>query len=87
MFGPGTHAHPAKLVLALFASHVIATTVLLNGALTFATLFRIAFDPVCRLAVIAALLQPHLRDITQYRSMVAVDVATKTKLVLRVRPT
>jgi len=66
---------------------ILAATILLNGALTFATLLRIAFDPVCRLAVITALLQPHPGDSTQYRSMVAVDVATKTELVLRVRPT
>jgi hypothetical protein len=66
---------------------LLATTILLDGTLTFATFLGIAFDPVCRFAIIAALLQPHPCDSTQYRSMVAVDVATKAELVFRIRPT
>jgi len=66
---------------------LLATTILLDSTLAFATFLGIAFDPVCRFAIIAALLQPHLCDSTQNRSMVAVDVATKAELVFRIRPT
>lgn len=66
---------------------VLAAAILLDSTLTFATLFGVAFDPVCRLAIIATLLQPHPCDSTQYGSMVAIDGATKAKLVLWVRPT
>jgi hypothetical protein len=43
---------------------LLATTILLDSTLTFATFLGIAFDPVCRFAIIAALLQPHLCDST-----------------------
>jgi hypothetical protein len=66
---------------------ILAATILFDGTLTLATLLRITFDPVCSLAVIVALLEPHLRNSTQYRPMIAIDIATKAKLVLRVRPT
>lgn len=103
VFRNHTHTHPTKFVFALLASHVtgrvslrdamkewedlLATTILLDSTLTFATFLGIAFDPVCRFTVITALLQPHLCDCTQHRSMVAVDVATKAELVFRIRPT
>jgi len=67
--------------------NLLATTVLLDSTLTLATFLGIAFDPVCRFAIIAALLQPHPCDSTQHRSMVAIDVATKAELVFRIRPT
>src|SRR5262245_54016248 len=56
-----THADPAELVLALLARHVVAAAVLLDRALALAALLRVALDPVRRLAVVPALLQPHLR--------------------------
>jgi hypothetical protein len=62
MFGPRTHAHPTELILALLASHVIAATIFLNGALTLAALLGVTFDPVRSLTVIATFLQPHPSD-------------------------
>lgn len=41
---------------------ILAATILLDSTLTLAALLRIAFDPVCCLTVIAALLQPHPRN-------------------------
>lgn len=46
------------------------------------TLLRVALDPIGRLAVVAALLQPHLRDVTHDWSMIALHGATKAEQVL-----
>ena len=43
---------------------LLATTILLDSTLTFATFLGIAFNPVCCFAIIAALLQPHPCDST-----------------------
>ena len=76
-----THAHPAELVLALLARHMVAAPVLLDRALALAALLRVALDPVRRLAVVAALLQPHLRDRTHDRPMVRVNRAAEAENV------
>eukprot|EP00053_Salpingoeca_punica_P013055 m.117559 g.117559 ORF g.117559 m.117559 type:complete len:547 (-) comp16100_c1_seq2:152-1792(-) len=58
---PWTKADPAKLVpaAAVVAGHVVAAAVLLDGALAFGADFRVGRNPVGRLAVVGALLQPH----------------------------
>ena len=61
--------------------HSLATTVFLYSALTFGALFGIGLDPVCRLAIVLAFLQPQLGNSTQDGSMIRVDVATKAKSV------
>lgn len=37
---PGTHANPAELVFTLAARHMVTSSVLLDGRLTFAALLR-----------------------------------------------
>jgi hypothetical protein len=69
-------------MLALFARHVVAPSVLLDRALTKRTLLRVALYPVSRLTVVAALFEPHLRDGTHNRPVVVLDRASETKLVL-----
>lgn len=59
----------------------LAAAVLLNSALTFATLLRVTLDPVCRLAVVLALLKPHLCNATNDRSVVCVHVAAEAEPV------
>jgi len=61
---------------------MIASSVLLNCALTVGTLLRIALDPIRGLTVIFALLQPHLRDATHDWAVVAVNGTSKAELVL-----
>ena len=59
---PGAKADPAEVSLAtlVLAFHVVAAPVLLNGGATLRTLFRVRRQPIARLAVILALLQPLL---------------------------
>ena len=59
MLGPGAHADPAKVKLALAARDVVAALVLLDAGLAGRTLLGIDQNPVCRLALVAALERPH----------------------------
>ena len=52
MLGPEAHTHPAELVLALAASHMVTAAVLLDRRVTLGTLFGVCRDPVGRLGVI-----------------------------------
>ena len=61
----------------------LAPSILLNCTLTFATFLRVALDPIGRLAVVMAFLEPHLRDSTDDRTVVTVDSAPETELVRR----
>ena len=60
----------------------LAPAVLLDRALALGTLLRIALDPVCRLAVVAALFQPERRHAADDGSVVAVDRAAEAEAVL-----
>mmetsp|Transcript_18663 Transcript_18663/g.57398 ORF Transcript_18663/g.57398 Transcript_18663/m.57398 type:complete len:274 (-) Transcript_18663:289-1110(-) len=55
---PVAHAHPAELVLALRAGHVVAALVLLDPRLTLGAPLRVRQNPVRRLALVLALLLP-----------------------------
>mmetsp|Transcript_28789 Transcript_28789/g.77494 ORF Transcript_28789/g.77494 Transcript_28789/m.77494 type:complete len:201 (-) Transcript_28789:879-1481(-) len=55
---PWTPAHPAPLVGALFASHVVATTILLDGGLARGAGPRVGLEPIVRLAVVLAFDEP-----------------------------
>lgn len=45
VFRPGAQAHPAKIVVANSASHVVAALVLLNGLLAFWTVLSVSHNP------------------------------------------
>ena len=53
-------SHLAALV---FADHVVATPILLDGSSTLGTLLGVCRDPVARLAVVVALLDPLLDEV------------------------
>lgn len=55
---PVAHAHPAEVVLAVEALHVIAAAVLLDANVTLWTVLGVRTDVVGRLAVVRALGQP-----------------------------
>lgn len=59
---PGTETDPTELVLAVLvlAHHMVAAAVLLNRHTALGTLFGIGRDPVGRLGVVIALLDPLL---------------------------
>jgi hypothetical protein len=57
---PQSHTHPTKLVLAFTASHMIATSVLLDCRVTFWALLCVGGNPVGRLGIISTLLEPLL---------------------------
>ena len=61
---------------------LLATSVLLDGALALAALLRVALDPVRRLAVIAAFLQPELCHGANEWPVVAVDCASEAERVI-----
>jgi len=82
VFAPWAHADPTELVLAFLAGHMVAPAVLLNRALALAALLGITLDPVRRLAVILALLQPQLRNRAHDRPVIALDGAAKAKDML-----
>ena len=63
--------------------NVLATSVLLNRTLAFSAFFGVALDPVRGFAVVSTLPEPHLRHTTYHGSVVALDRASKTELVLR----
>ena len=68
---PGSQAHPAELILAglVLAEHVVTASVLFNDGATFGTLLGVGGDPVARLAVVIALLDPFLDQMTLDRVM------------------
>lgn len=55
---PVADAHPAEIVFAIEALHVIAAAVLLNADVTARTVFGVCTDVVGRFTVIGALGQP-----------------------------
>jgi hypothetical protein len=70
MLRPQPHAHPAEFVLALPASHVVTTTILLDGRVALGTLFGVCRNPVSCFRVIFALLHPQLDKHTRGRLVV-----------------
>jgi len=81
VLSPGSHANPAEFVLAFLACHMVASSVLLNRTLALATLLRVALDPIRSLAVVLALLKPHLCDAAHHRAVISVDVTAEAELV------
>ena len=63
---PRSQTHPTEIGLAglVLADHVIAATVLLYGGLALGALLRVGGDPIRRLAVVVALLDPFLDQMT-----------------------
>lgn len=57
---PGSRADPAPLVAALAAGHVVAASVLLDSAGALGAFLGVGRDPVGRLGVVFALLDPQL---------------------------
>ena len=64
-------------------TNLLATPILLDGALTLAAFFGVALDPISCLTIVVTLLKPHLRDRADNRTMVTVDVTSKAELVRR----
>lgn len=66
---PRSQANPAKVSFAslVFANHVIAATIFFNDGATSRTLFGVGRNPVGRLRIIVALLDPFLDQMTTYR--------------------
>lgn len=63
---PWSQAHPAEVRLAVLvlADHVVAAAVLLDGDVAARALFRVGRDPVARLRVVVALLDPLFNQLT-----------------------
>lgn len=61
--------------------HSLASSILLDRTLALATLLRITFDPIRRLAIILTLLQPHLGNTANHRSVIGIDRAPEAELV------
>ena len=63
---PGPEADPAEVRLAglVLANHVVAATVLLYGGVALGALLGVGRDPVGGLAVVVALLDPLLDEVT-----------------------
>lgn len=80
---PRPKAHPAKVRFAvlILAHHVIAAAVLLDRHVAFGTLFRVRRDPVARLRVVVALLDPLLQQVT-FDGIVPVLAARETERVI-----
>lgn len=60
---PVPQAHPAKVVLAVEALHVIAAAVLLDADVTLGTVLGVGADVVGRFAVVGALCEPLADDL------------------------
>ena len=78
MFRPEAHTDPAELILAFPASHVIAPPILFDRRRAFGAFFGVCVDPIGRLRIILAFLDPHLDKGAGCRLMV-VERAAKTK--------
>jgi hypothetical protein len=63
-------------------SHALATAIFLYSTLALTTLLRVTLDPICSFTVIPTFLQPHLGNGTNDWAMVAIDRASKTKLMI-----
>lgn len=75
---PVPQAHPTKVVLAIEALHVIATSVLLDAYVTLGAVFGVCAYIVGRLAVVGTLGQPLLDDLAVGRRMI-VHAALETE--------
>ena len=64
--------------------HSLATSVLLDCALAFATLLGVALDPVGCLRIVPTLLCPKFRNATDQWPVVILDRTRKTELVFLV---
>ena len=56
MLRPQPHAHPAELIFALPARHVVATAVLFNGGVAFGALLGVCGNPIGSLAIVRTFL-------------------------------
>jgi hypothetical protein len=81
MLGPETHAHPAELMLALPAGHVVTAPVLLNGRLALGAFLGVGRYPIGSLRIVLAFLEPLFDEGTWCWEMV-VQAAPKTEVVL-----
>ena len=77
MRDPGSEADPTEVKLAALADHVVAAPILLNGRVTHGTLASVCRDPIGRLRVVVALLDPPLEPLALNR-VVPVLSARKT---------
>ena len=75
---PIAQAHPAEIVFAIEALHVIASTVLLNANVAFGAVFGVGTNIVGRFAVVRTFGQPFLDDLAVCGRMI-VHAAFKTK--------
>jgi hypothetical protein len=70
MFRPEAHAHPAELVLAFPAGHVVTAAILFYRRVALRAFFRVGRDPIRRFRVVFAFLQPLLHEGTGWRLMI-----------------
>ena len=83
MLAPRTGANPAKLVLTLPASHMIATTILVDRRIAMWALFCIGMDPIRRLAIVLTFFKPETHNRTNHR-LVRRQTTSETKTVTTV---
>ena len=62
MLWPRTHANPTEFILALFARHVIAPTILFDNRFAFRAFVGICRNPVWSLGIVCAFLEPFRSD-------------------------
>ena len=75
---PVTQTHPAEIVLATEALHMIAAAVLLNAYMTLGAVLGVRTDVIGRFAIVGTFGQPFLYHLTISRSMI-IHAALETK--------
>lgn len=81
MHGPFAHTDPAKLILALFARHVVTSSILFNRRRALGTLFRVCGNPICSLGIVGTLLEPQFDNGAYAWLMIRIGIAAKAELV------
>jgi len=66
-------------MFALLTVHVIASTILLNRALTLWAFLRVTLDPISSLTVVLTLLEPKSGDSAYDGPMIIIHIASKTE--------
>jgi len=77
---PRPHTNPAKLVSTFLAGHMIATAILFDGRMALAAFLSIGGNPISRLGIVFAFLQPELYNWTATGLMIW-SAAAKTEEV------
>jgi hypothetical protein len=75
---PNAHTHPAELVAAFSAGHVVASAILLDGGLAFGALFGMCRYPVGSFRVVLTFLDP-LVDQRAWSRLVIVEGAAEAE--------